>query len=178
MTMRNYCDPAPFSKQPLLQRRALCYIRSVSCPCVSRQGGHPMGEVNTEPEVAARAVEDLTKMDVDPAKGERLYKAALIQSNKGSVYRQLAKLLGTGKLDLVRYGCTLDDEGNPSTKWSIQRIMEQNPERFDKEIETIKKTIQDNGEEVQGVWVHDLTTVADLAAQGCSLAEWTKKMAS
>ena len=28
-----------------------------------------MGEVSSEPEVAARAVEDLTKMDVDPAKG-------------------------------------------------------------------------------------------------------------
>ncbi len=137
-----------------------------------------MGEASAEPEVAARAVEDLTKMDVDPAKGERLYKAALIQSNKGSVYRQLAKTLSTGKLDLVRYGCTLDDEGNPTTKWSIQRILEQNPERFDKEIETIKKTIQDSGEEVQGVWVHDLTSVTDLAAQGSSLEAWTKKMAS
>jgi hypothetical protein len=137
-----------------------------------------MGEVSSEPEVAARAVEDLTKMDVDPAKGERLFKAALIRSNKGSVYRQLAKTLSTGKVDLVHYGCTLDDEGNPTTKWSIRRILEQRPARFDEEIEAIKKTIQESGEDVQGVWVHDLTSVTDLAAQGSSLEAWTKKMAS
>jgi hypothetical protein len=137
-----------------------------------------MGEASPEPEVAARAVEDLTKMDVDPAKGERLYKAALIQSNKGSVYRMLAKSLKDGRLDLVHYGCTLDADGNPSTKWSIRRILEQKPERFDKEIETIKKTIQDGGETVQGMWVHDLTNLADVTAQGSSLEAWTKKMAS
>jgi hypothetical protein len=137
-----------------------------------------MGEVSSEPEVAARAVEDLTKMDVDPAKGERLFKAALIRSNKGSVYRQLAKTLSTGKVDLVHYGCTLDDEGNPTTKWSIRRILEQRPARFDAEIEAIKKTIQESGEEVQGVWVHDLTGEADLAGQGSSLEAWTKKMAN
>ena len=137
-----------------------------------------MGEVSAEPEVAARAVEDLTKMDVDPAKGERLFKAALIRSNKGSVYRQLAKTLSTGKVDLVHYGCTLDDEGNPTTKWSIRRILEQRPTRFDEEIEAIKKTIQESGEEVQDVWVHDLTGETDLAAQGSSLEAWTKKMAN
>ena len=137
-----------------------------------------MGEVSSEPEVAARAVEDLTKMDVDPAKGERLFKAALIRSNKGSVYRQLAKTLSTGKVDLVHYGCTLDDEGNPTTKWSIRRILEQRPARFDEEIEAIKKTIQESGEEVQGVWLHDLTGMTDLAAQGSSLEAWTKKMAN
>ena len=137
-----------------------------------------MGEVSSEPEVAARAVEDLTKMDVDPAKGERLFKAALIRSNKGSVYRQLAKTLSTGKVDLVHYGCTLDEDGNPTTKWSIRRILEQRPARFDEEIAAIKKTIQESGEEVQGVWVHDLTGEADLAAQGSSLEAWTKKMAS
>jgi len=135
-----------------------------------------MGEVSAEPEVAARAVEDLTKMDVDPAKGERLYKAALVQSNKGSVYRQLAKISSMGKLDLVRYGCTLDADGNPAVKWSIRRMLEQRPERFDEEIEAIKKSIQESGEEVQGVWVHDLTGAADVAAQGCSLEAWTKKM--
>ena len=137
-----------------------------------------MGEVSTEPEVAARAVEDLTKMDVDPAKGERLFKAALVRSNKGSVYRLLSKTLSTGKVDLVHYGCTLDDDGNPTTKWSIRRILEQRPARFDEEIEAIKKTIKDGGEEVQGVWMHDLTGEADLACQGSSLEAWTKKMAS
>jgi len=137
-----------------------------------------MGEVSAEPEVAARAVEDLTKMDVDPAKGERLFKAALVRSNKGSVYRLLSKTLSTGKVDLVHYGCTLDDDGNPTTKWSIRRILEQRPARFDEEIEAIKKTIKDGGEEVQGVWMHDLTGEADLACQGSSLEAWTKKMAS
>lgn len=137
-----------------------------------------MGEVSSEPEVAARAVDDLTKMDVDPAKGERLYKAALIRSNKGSVYRVLSKTLSTGKIDLVHYGCTLDDDGNPTTKWSIRRILEQRPARFDEEIEAIKKTIVENGEEVQDVWSHDLTALADVAAQGSSLETWSKKMAS
>ena len=137
-----------------------------------------MGEVSSEPEVAARAVDDLTKMDVDPAKGERLYKAALIRSNKGSVYRVLSKTLSTGKIDLVHYGCTLDDDGNPTTKWSIRRILEQRPARFDEEIEAIKKTIVENGEEVQDVWSHDLTGLADVAAQGSSLETWSKKMAS
>ena len=136
-----------------------------------------MGETTAEPEVAARAVEDMTKMDVDPAKGERLYKAALIHSNKGATYRMLAKSLQDGRLDLVHYGCMLDEEGNPTTKWSIRRILEQKPERFDKEIESIKQTIRDGGEEVQGAWVHDLTTISDVAAQGTSLEAWTKKMA-
>jgi len=80
------------------------------------------------------------------------------------------------KLDLVRYGCTLDADGNPAVKWSIRRMLEQRPERFDEEIEAIKKSIQESGEEVQGVWVHDLTGAADVAAQGCSLEAWTKKM--
>jgi hypothetical protein len=134
-----------------------------------------MGEASPTPEVAARAIEDLTKMEVDPAKGEKLYKAALLHSNKGATYRMLAKSSKDGRLDLVHYGCTLDEEGNPSTKWSIRRILEQKPERFEKEIETIKKTIQDGGEEVQGVWVHDLSRIPDIAEQGKSLDAWTKQ---
>ena len=135
-----------------------------------------MGETTAEPEVAARAVEDLTKLDVDPAKGERLYKAALIHSNKGATYRMLSKSLCDGRLDLVHYGCMLDQDGNPTTKWSIRRILEQRPERFDKEIESIKQTIREGGEEVQGAWVHDLTTIPDLAAQAASLEAWTRTM--
>ena len=50
-----------------------------------------MGEVNAEPEAAARAIEDLTAIEVDPAKCERLYKAALIQSKSGVSYRMFAK---------------------------------------------------------------------------------------
>jgi hypothetical protein len=134
-----------------------------------------MGEASPTPEVAARAVEDLTKVDVDPAKGERLYKAALIQSNKGATYRMLAKSLQDGRLDLVHYGCTLDPEGNPTAKWSIRRILEQKPERWDKEIQTIQDTIREGGEEVVGVWTHDLTPISNVEEQGKSLETWTKK---
>jgi len=137
-----------------------------------------MGEVDATPEAAARVIEDLTATEFDPDKGERLYKAALIRSNKGVAYRMLAKSLQTGKLDLVHYGCDLDENGNPATKWRIRRILEQAPERFDKEIEAIKKAVKEDGEEVQGAWVHDLTSIPDVAAQGKSLEEWSRKMAA
>ena len=39
-----------------------------------------MGEVDTAPEVATKVVEDLTALEVDTGKCERLYKAALVQS--------------------------------------------------------------------------------------------------
>ena len=133
-----------------------------------------MGEVDTAPEVAAKAIEDLTALEVDPAKCERLYKAALIQSSSGVTYRMLAKVIETGKLDLVHYGCDLDAEGKPISKWRIRRILEQALERFDKELETIKKGIIDDGETVQGAWVHDMTGMADVAAQGKSLDEWSR----
>ncbi|MGH7166211.1 MAG: hypothetical protein ACREIS_11880, partial [Nitrospiraceae bacterium] len=94
-----------------------------------------MGEASPAPEAVARTVQDLTAMEVDPDKGERLYKAALVHTNKGVCYRLLSKALKSGKLDLVHYGCDLDADGNPSTKWRIRRILEQNPDRFEKEIE-------------------------------------------
>src|SRR5574341_482073 len=103
-----------------------------------------MGEVSTSPEVAARVIEDLTALEVDTNKGERLYKAAVIRS----------------------------------TKWAIRRILEQKPERFDKEIEAIQKAIQDNGEEVAGLWVHDMTGMCDTATQGHSLEEFNRKTAA
>ena len=133
-----------------------------------------MGEVDTAPEVAAKVIEDLTALEVDPAKGERLYKAALVQSNSGTIYRMLAKVLSTGKLDLVHYGCDLDADGQPTTKWKIRRILEQAPERFDKELAAIKKSITDDGEMVQGAWVHDMTGLPDVAAQGKTLDEWSR----
>lgn len=136
-----------------------------------------MGEVDAAPETAARVVEDLTAMEVDPAKGERLHKAALIYSSSGTAYRMLSKTLKTGQMDLVHYGCALDEEGNPTSKWSIRRILEQASERFDKEIAGIQKTIKDNGEEVVGVWVHDMTAMPDVETQGNSLKEWGRKMA-
>jgi hypothetical protein len=137
-----------------------------------------MGEVSPAPETAARVIEDLTSLEVDSAKGERLYKAALIRSKTGTTYRMLAKSLKDGRLDLVHYGCTLDEDGKPTTKWAIRRIMEQKPERFDRELDTIQKTIRESGEDVDGVWVHDLTGAGDVASQGASLETWTKQMAS
>ena len=137
-----------------------------------------MGEVSPAPEAVARTVQDLTAMEVDPDKGERLYKAALVHTNKGVSYRLLSKTLKSGKLDLVHYGCDLDPDGKPLTKWRIRRILEQNPDRFEKEIEAIKKAIGDDGEHVQGTWIHDLTALADVAAQGKSLDEWTRRVAS
>jgi len=137
-----------------------------------------MGEAEPAPDTSARVIEDLTAVEVDPAKGERLYKAVLIRTNKGVAYRMLAKSLKTGKLDLVHYGCDLDETGKPTTKWRIRRILEQNPERFDKEIEAIKKSVADDGEEVAGAWTLDLTPIADIAAQGKSLDEWSRKVAA
>jgi hypothetical protein len=137
-----------------------------------------MGEAEPAPETSAKVIEDLTAVEVDSAKGERLYKAVLIRTNKGVAYRMLAKSLKTGKLDLVHYGCDLDETGKPTTKWRIRRILEQNPERFDKEIEAIKKSVVDDGEEVAGAWTLDLTPIADVAAQGKSLDEWSRKVAA
>jgi hypothetical protein len=116
-------------------------------------------------------------LEVDPAKGERLYKAAIIRSKQGSTYRMLAKAYTSGKLDIVHYGCDLDAEGNPTTKWAIRRILEQSAERFDRELSAIQKTIADNGEEVLRVWSHDLSGITDVAAQGRSLEEWSRKVA-
>ena len=137
-----------------------------------------MGEASPTPEVSAGVIEDLTAMEVDTNKGERLYKAALIQTNKGVSYRMLGKSHQSGKLDIVHYGCELDSEGKPMTKWRIRRILEQAPERFEKEIETIKKAVRDDGEEVQGEWVHDMSALPDVAAQSNSLNEWTLRMAT
>jgi hypothetical protein len=142
------------------------------------EGGMIMGEVDTSPGVAAKPVEDLTSMAVDPEKGERLYKAALIRSDKGSTYRMLAKSLGTGKLEIVHYACDLDATGNPTSKWRITRIMSVAPERFETEIEFIKKTLKGNGEEAKAVSIHDMTAMTDIPAQGTSLDDWSKKMAA
>ena len=135
-----------------------------------------MGEVDPAPEGAAKVIEDLTALEVNSDKGERLYKAALVQSNSGVTYRMLAKVLSTGKLDLVHYACNLDADGKPTTKWKIRRILEQAPERFDKELEDIKKGVTDGNEQILGAWIHDMTGLPDVAAQGKSLEEWSRKM--
>jgi hypothetical protein len=113
-------------------------------------------------------------LEVDPEKGERLFKAALVQSQSGTTYRMLAKVAKTGKVDLVHYGCELDADGKPTTKWKIRRILDQAPERFEKELEAIKKGVAEDGEVVQGVWVHDMTSLPDVTAQGTSLDEWSR----
>jgi hypothetical protein len=135
-----------------------------------------MGEVDTSPAVAAKVMEDLTALDVDPDKCQRLYKAALIQSSTGVTYRMLSRILETGKVDIVHYACDLDAEGKPTTKWKIRRILEQAPERFEKEVEAIKKSIADDSETVKGAWVHDMTEFPDVPAQGKSLDEWSRNM--
>jgi hypothetical protein len=137
-----------------------------------------MGEATPTPEAAARVIQDLTSLEVDPEKGERLHKAAIIRSKQGSTYRMLAKAHKSGKLDIVHYGCDLDAEGNPTTKWAIRRILEQPPDRFDRELSAIQKAITDNGEELLRVWSHDLTGISDVAAQGRSLEEWSRKVAA
>ena len=135
-----------------------------------------MGEVDIAPEGAAKVIEDLTALEVDQDTGERLYKAALVQSNSGVIYRMLAKVLSTGQLDLVHYACNLDADGKPTTKWKIRRILEQAPERFDQELEAIKKGVTDGSEQILGAWVHDMTGLPDVAAQGKSLGEWSRNM--
>ena len=137
-----------------------------------------MGEINPSPEATTKTLEDLTAMEVDPDKGERLYKAALVRSSSGVAYRMLSKTLKAGKVDLVHYGCDLDQEGNPTTKWRIRRILEQAPERFEREVEAIKKAIADDGEQVAGTWVHDMSGMSDVAAQGSSLGSWSKEVAA
>ena len=59
----------------------------------------------------------------------------------------------------------------------FRRIESQPLERFDVEIEAIKKEIAGNEEEVQGVWAHDLTGIQDVAEQFASLDSWALQTA-
>jgi len=135
-----------------------------------------MGEVNPEP--TARAVQDVTAINVDPALGERLYKAAVIQTSQGTTVRVLSKTLGSGKIDVVHYACDLDADGTPQGKRRIHRIMAVAPERFDSEIAHIQQNLKANGEEIRDTWIHDMVGMADLIGQSNSLEEWTRKMAT
>lgn len=136
-----------------------------------------MGEVN-EDATASKPVEDVTAITVDPDRGERLYKSATIQTKQGTTYRMVAKSLSSGKLDIVHYACTLLPDGTPEGKYRVNRILAVAPERFDTEIEFIKKSLKGDGEEVQGMWVHEMTGMPDLIAQSNSLEDWTRKMAA
>lgn len=136
-----------------------------------------MGEVDAAPSIPAKPMPDLTSLEVDPSQGERLFKAGFVHSKQGTTYRLLSKTLPDGKLDLVHYVCDLDSDGTQFGKRRIRRIHSQPLMRFEKEIETIKKEITDNGEEVQGVWTHDLSTFSDVAEQSSSLNAWTAQTA-
>ena len=136
-----------------------------------------MGEVDAGPAIPAKPMPDLTALEVDPNQGERLFKAAFVHSKQGTTYRLVSKSLPDGKLDLVHYVCDLDSDGTQFGKRRIRRIHSQPPNRFDQEIETIKKEIADTGEEVQGVWTHDLSTVLDVPEQSSSLDAWTVQTA-
>ncbi|NKB80921.1 MAG: hypothetical protein GKS05_03290 [Nitrospirales bacterium] len=131
-----------------------------------------MGEVDTAPTTPAKPLVDLTALEVDPAKGERFYKVAIVHSKQGTTYRIVAKVLADGKLDLVHFVCELSADGTMNGKRRIRRIESQRPERFDAEVATIQKEITDKGEEVQGVWAHDLTEIHDVAQQVSSLEAW------
>lgn len=131
-----------------------------------------MGEVDSGPSAPAEPMPDMTVLEVDPAKGERFFKAALIHSKQGTTYRMVAKALADGRLDLVHFVCDLSADGTMNGKRRIRRIESQKPERWDTEIATIEKEITGNGEEVQKVWSHDLTGIQDVAEQVSSLNAW------
>ncbi len=136
-----------------------------------------MGEIDTAPAAPAKPMIDLTALEVDPAVGERLYKAAFVHSKQGTTYRMLAKTLCDGNVDLVHFICDLDSDGTMFGKRRIRRIHTQPVERFEVEIKAIQKEIEDKGEELQGVWQHDLTEIKDVAEQKSSLDAWVLQIA-
>src|SRR5438128_12307839 len=127
-----------------------------------------MGEVDAA-ETPARKIEDPSALNVDPDNGERLYKTASIHPQQGTPYRLVAKMLPIRKLDIVHYACDLLPDGTPEGKRRVNRILAVLPQRFDSEIDYIQKVAKGNGEEVQSVWVHDLTGLPDLVAQANSI---------
>jgi hypothetical protein len=136
-----------------------------------------MGETDTAPAAPAPPMPDLTVLEVFPDQGERFFKAAFVHSKQGTTYRIVAKTLSNGRLDLVRFACDLGSDGIMAGKWAIWRIESQPLTRFDAEIATVQKEITDKGEEVQGVWPHDLTGIQDVAEQASSLEAWLIKAA-
>ena len=131
-----------------------------------------MGETDAAPSAPAPPMADLTILEVFPDKGERFHKAAFVHSKEGTTYRIVAKILTNGKLDMVRFACDLGSDGVISGKWGIRIIDGQPLTRFDAEIETVQKEITDKGEEVQGVWPHDLTDIQDVAEQASKHKEY------
>ena len=133
-----------------------------------------MAEVD---EAQAAPAPDMNTLEVDPTKGERFFKAAFVHSKAGTTHRLVAKMLPDGKLDLVRFACDLDADGSMNKKRGTRRIESQPVERFDEELASIQKDITGKGEEVQGVWAHDLTSIQDVAEQAGSLKTWALQTA-
>jgi len=52
-----------------------------------------MGEVDAAPAAPAPPMPDLTALEVDPAQGERFYKAAVVHSKQGTTYRLVSKTM-------------------------------------------------------------------------------------
>src|SRR2546425_7765631 len=134
-----------------------------------------MGEVD-EAAAPARKIEDPSALNVDPDRGERLYKSAIIHTKQGTTYRMVAKMLPIGKLDIVHYACDLLSDGTPEGKRRVNRILAVLPQRFDSEIAYIQKVAKGNGEEVQAGWGHDMTGLPGLGGPGNSPEGWTQKM--
>src|SRR2546427_8609116 len=98
-----------------------------------------MGEVNTAPEVAAKAVEDLTAMEVDPEKGERLFKAAIIQSNKGATYRMLSKSLRPARSTLSTTAANSIKMASLTPSGGLSPILKQFRKRLKKKSRPFKR---------------------------------------
>ncbi len=135
-----------------------------------------MGEVDTSAAPPPPMI-DLTALEVDPSKGERFFKAAIVHSKQGTTYRMVAKTLPDGRLDLVHFVCDLDADGTMFGKRRVRRIESQPVARFDIEVETIKKEITGNEEDIQGDWMLDLANLQDVGEQVSSLDAWMKATA-
>ena len=136
-----------------------------------------MGEVDSAPAAPAPPMPDWNALEVDPAKGERIHKAAFLHSKEGTTHRLVAKILPDGRLNLVRFACNLGADGTMNGKLGTRRIESQPVERFEEELASIQKDISGKGEEVQGVWSHDLTNIQDVAEQASSLEAWVLQAA-
>src|SRR5207247_9022700 len=98
----------------------------------SRKEASPMGEVD-EAAAPARKIEDPSALNVDPDRGERLYKSAIIHTKQGTTYRMVAKMLPIGKLDIVHYACDLLPDAKPEGKRRVNRILAVLPQRIERQ---------------------------------------------
>src|SRR2546428_8076901 len=97
-----------------------------------------MGEVD-EAAAPARKIEDPSALNVDPDRGERLYKSAIIHTKQGTTYRMVAKMLPIGKRDIVLYAADLLPDGRPEARRRVNRTLAVLPQRFATEIASIQK---------------------------------------